>query len=47
MKPPQAEPPDELPRVPGFRTWPGIYLFVFVCFVVVVALLAFFSRYFA
>ena len=40
-------PEDESPGVPGFRTWRGVYLFVFVCFVLVVALLAVFSRVFA
>jgi hypothetical protein len=38
---------NESPGVPGFRTWRGIYLFVFVFFVVVVALLAVFSHWFA
>jgi hypothetical protein len=49
MKSPEADPPtsDESPRVPGFRTWRGIYLLVFVFFVLVVVLLTLFSRYFA
>ena len=49
MKSRPAAPPtsDESPGVPGFRTWRGIYLFVFLCFVLVVALLALFSRWFA
>jgi hypothetical protein len=49
MKPPPSDQParDESPGVPGFRTWRGIYLFVFVCFVLVVVLLALFSRLFA
>jgi hypothetical protein len=38
---------DESPGVPGFRTWRGIYLFVFVFFVVCVVLLALFSHAFA
>ena len=38
---------DESPGVPGFRTWRGIYLFVFAIFVVVVILLALFSQWFA
>lgn len=38
---------DESPGVPGFRTWRGIYLFVFLWFVFAVALLAAFSRWFA
>ena len=49
MKPPPPDHPmhDESPGVPGFRTWRGIYLFVFVSFVLVVVLLALFSRVFA
>jgi len=49
MKPPPDEPSpaDESPGVPGFRTWRGIYLFVFAAFVLVVILLAVFSRLFA
>ena len=47
MNPPDPHNSDESPGLPGFRTWRGIYLFVFVCFVVVVVLLAVFSRYFA
>ena len=45
MKP--HRPDNESPRVPGFRTWRGIYIFVFVFFVLVVVLLAIFTRYFA
>ena len=48
MSPPADPPPsDESPGVPGFRTWRGIYAFVFVCFVLVVVLLTIFSRLFA
>ena len=47
MNPPDPHNSDDSPGVPGFRTWRGIYLFVFVCFVVVVVLLAVFSRCFA
>jgi hypothetical protein len=49
MKPPPSDHPtqEEPPGVPGFRTWRGIYLFVFVSFVLVVVLLALFSRVFA
>ncbi len=46
MNPPDPHNSDDSPGVPGFRTWRGIYLFVFVCFVVVVVLLAVFSHYF-
>ncbi len=38
---------DKSPGVPGFHTWRGVYLLVFAVFVVVVALLALFSRLFA
>jgi hypothetical protein len=48
MKSTPADPstPDESPRVPGFCSWRGIYLFVFAFFVLVVVLLTLFSRYF-
>ena len=42
-----VQPPDDSPGVPGFRTWRGVYWFVFLWFVLVVALLALFSRWFA
>jgi hypothetical protein len=35
------------PGLPGFRTWRGVYLFVFGWFVLVVILLASFSRIFS
>ena len=38
---------DESPGVPGFRHWRGVYWFVFAFFVLVVTLLAIFSRHFA
>ena len=49
MKSPETDSPtsDESPRVPGFRHWRGIYIFVFAFFVLVVVLLTIFSRYFA
>ena len=49
MNPPPPDPAtdDKSPGVPGFRTWRGVYIFVFAFFVLVVALLAIFSRYFA
>ena len=37
----------EAPRVPGFRTWRGVYLFVFGWFALVVLLLAVFTRIFS
>ena len=46
--PPSETPPEhEPPGVPGLRTWRGVYLFVFGWFVLVVALLAVFSRFFS
>lgn len=49
MKPPsQPTPPDEpSPGVPGFRTWGGVYWFVFGSFVAVVIALTIFSRVYA
>ena len=47
MKSPDPATDDASPGVPGFRTWRGIYWFVFAAFVVVVILLALFSRAFA
>ncbi len=48
MKPDdERQPPEDPPGVPGFRTWRGVYLFVFGCFVASVVLLALFSRVFA
>jgi len=38
---------DDSPGVPGFRTWRGVYLFVFGCFVVVVMVLTWFAHVFA
>ena len=38
-----SEPPD----VPGFRTWRGLYLFVFGWFVLVLALLTVFTAVFS
>ncbi|WP_164976326.1 hypothetical protein [Oleiharenicola lentus] len=43
---PTPEPPDDSPGVPGFRTWRGVYIFVFVCFLAVVAALTVFTHYF-
>ena len=44
---PDLSPSDESPGVPGFRTWRGVYLFVFAFFVLCVLLLVLFSRVFA
>jgi hypothetical protein len=38
---------DESPGVPGFGTWGGVYLFVFLVFIVMVVALAIFSRVYA
>ena len=38
---------DEPPDVPGFRTWGAVYLVVLGWFVVVVVLLAAFTRIFS
>ena len=48
-RPPPPDPPaeSEPPGVPGFRTWRSVYLFVIGWFVLVVAVLAAFSRYFS
>jgi hypothetical protein len=48
-RPPTPDLPaeGEPPGVPGFRTWRGVYLFVFGWLVLVVALLAVFSRFFS
>jgi len=49
MKSPPADPPtsDGPPRVPGFRTWRGVYLFVIGCFIFYVALLIILTRAFS
>lgn len=48
MKPsPDSPTPEEAPGVPGFRTWRGVYIFVFVFFVLCVLGLALFSRVFS
>lgn len=47
MIPPDPATDDESPGVPGFRTWRGVYWFVFAVFAAVVILLALFSRAFA
>jgi len=39
--------PDSAPGVPGFSTWQGVYIFVLVSFIFVVAALAWFARFFA
>ena len=46
MTPPHA-PEEESPGVPVFRTWRGVYWFVFGSFVAVVIALTIFSRVYA
>ena len=38
---------DADPGVPFFRTWRGVYAFVFTCFILVVVLLTIFSFVYA
>ena len=38
---------EESPGVPGFRTWRGVYWFVFACFIGGVVALTIFARVFA
>jgi hypothetical protein len=45
--PPDQRSDGEPPGLPGFRTWRGVYLFVFAWFVLVVVLLATFSWVFS
>ena len=45
--PPDQRSDAEPPGLPGFRTWRGVYLFVFGWFVLVVVLLAVFTRIFS
>ena len=47
LVPPNPAPDEEPPGLLGFKTWRGVYLFVFAWFVVVVVLLALFTRAFA
>jgi hypothetical protein len=45
--PPDQRSDAELPGLPGFHAWGGVYLFVFGWFVLVVVLLAVFGRIFS
>lgn len=47
MNPLASSGENEPPGVPGFRTWRGVYIFVFLFFVLCVVLLALLSRAFA
>jgi hypothetical protein len=42
----EPENDDDSPAVPGFRSWRGVYVFVFLCFVAVVAALTYFTQHF-
>jgi hypothetical protein len=44
-KPPNDD--DESPGVPGFRSWRGVYFFVFACFAAMVIALTVFTRFYA
>jgi hypothetical protein len=41
--PPPHEPDHDAPGVPGFRTWAGVYWFVLLSFVAIVAALTVFT----
>lgn len=47
MSEPLPPPDDESPGVPGFRTWRGVYWFVFGCFAAMVLALTLFTRFYA
>jgi len=50
MNPPEIPPPpsdDELPGLPGFRTWRGVYVFVLGVFGLWIALLALLTEKFS
>ncbi|HEY5550846.1 MAG TPA: hypothetical protein VIK52_03095, partial [Opitutaceae bacterium] len=47
MRSPDPDDDHGPPGVPGFRTWRGVYWFVLGSFVVVVALLAWFTQAFS
>jgi hypothetical protein len=42
-----SNPENDPPGVPGFRTWRGVYLFVFAVFVLLVIGLTLFTRAYA
>lgn len=44
---PAASGNTEAPRLPGFRTWPGVYCFVLGLFVLYIILLAILSQTFS
>jgi hypothetical protein len=46
-RPPTTSADENAPGVPGFRSWRGVYWFVFASFVAVVVALTIFSRVYA
>ena len=46
-RPAESPGDNESPGVPGFRGWPGVYWFVFGCFVAAVIALTIFARIYA
>ena len=44
---PKPENPDDSPGVPGFRTWRGVYWFVFGFFLLTVVALTWFAHVYA
>ncbi len=46
-QPPPNEPSDERPELPGLASWRAVYVVVIGFFLVVVAALAVFSRFYA
>lgn len=46
-RPSSPPPADESPGVPGFRSWRGVYWFVFGCFALFVVLLTIFEVVYA
>ncbi|MFM1746583.1 MAG: hypothetical protein RLZZ188_249 [Verrucomicrobiota bacterium] len=45
--PAHGEEGGDAPRLPGFRTWRGVYLLVVITFVAIVVALALFTRAYA
>ena len=45
--PEEPEKDGESTGLPGFRTWRGVYLFVFGSFVLIIVALTLFSRFFS
>jgi hypothetical protein len=47
MSDPRPPHDDDSPGVPGFKTWRGVYFFVFACFAAMVIALTVFTRFYA